>query len=85
MSLGYSHPGNCEHSIKDIRRVQRHPSCDYTVDGFRRYAHARVYIYIYTCFGVYASSVQLCMLSAALHAQARACFQKSIEKSHMPF
>ena len=38
--LGYLHPGKCEHS-----EVQSHPPlCDgrSTLDGFRRYAHARV-------------------------------------------
>ncbi len=33
--LGYLHPGKCEYS-----EVQSHPS--WTLDGFRRYAHARV-------------------------------------------
>ena len=38
--LGYLHPGKCEHS-----EVQSHPPlCNgrSTLDGFRRYAHARV-------------------------------------------
>ena len=38
--LVYLHPGKCEHS-----EVQNHPSfCNgrSTLDGFRRYAHARV-------------------------------------------
>ena len=38
--LGYLHPGKCEHS-----EVQSHPPlCNRwsTLDGFRRYAHARV-------------------------------------------
>ncbi len=33
--LGYLHPGKCEHS-----EVESHPP--WTLDGFRRYAHARV-------------------------------------------
>ncbi len=38
--IGYLHPGKCEHS-----EVQSHPPlCNgwSTLDGFRRYAHARV-------------------------------------------
>ena len=38
--LGYLHPGKCEHS-----EMQSHPPlCNgrSTLDGFRRYAHARV-------------------------------------------
>ena len=37
--LGYLHPGECQHS-----EGQSHPPCHgrWTLDGFRRYAHARV-------------------------------------------
>ncbi len=40
--LGYLHPGKCEHS-----EGQSHPP--WTLDGFRRYAHARV-ITVFTDF-----------------------------------